>query len=324
MAVRQADGPGRPSRPPGRPAALALATRHAVLLLADAPLLAPDYLEDRSTRYDALYLPRVAYFTGDPNVHDLGFGDNPTDPPHGLWLANTRFCCLSALSPDVSFVRRWKPPFLSAVVPEDRCHLNGLAMRDGRPAYVTCLGEADVVGGWRPNKADGGVVVDVRTNEVVLRGLSMPHSPRWYKDQLWVLNSGTGELWAVDVKTGRHAVVCALPAYLRGLCFVGRHALIGMCQIRERHIFGGLPVQQKHPRLLWGVAVVDLRTGAVAGTFEFTAGVQELFEVQFLPGVYRPMIVGPEKEQARQAFTSPDFAYWLRPGNELRDPPAAG
>jgi uncharacterized protein (TIGR03032 family) len=205
------------------------------------------------------------------------------------------------------------------VVPEDRCHLNGLAMVGGAPGYVTCLGATDDVGGWRENKAAGGVVVDVRSNEVVLRGLSMPHSPRWYKDQLWLLNSGAGELWAADVKTGRHVVVCALPAYLRGLSFAGPYALIGMCQIRERHIFGGLPVQQKHPRLLCGVAVVDLRSGAVAGMFEFTGGVQELFEVQFLPDVHRPMIVGPEKQQAREAFTAPDFSYWLRPSNEIKD-----
>ena len=286
---------------------LALATRQSVVLLADAPLLAPDYLEEQKGKYAALYLPRAAYFTGDLNVHDLAFDGEQT-----LWVVNTRFCCLSHLSEEYSFVPKWKPPFVSEIVPEDRCHLNGLAIAEGKPRYVTCLGETDTAGGWREKKATGGVVVDVQTSEVSLRGLSMPHSPRWHNGQLWVLNSGAGELWAVDVKSGKHTVVAALPGYLRGLSFMGPFALIGMCQIREKHIFGGLPVQQRHKKLLCGVAVVDLRTGQEAGIIEFTAGVQELYEVLFLPNVRRPMILNLEKEAGRQAFSAPEFSYWLR------------
>jgi uncharacterized protein (TIGR03032 family) len=308
---------GLAATPDGR--RLALATRQAVVLLADAPLLAHDYLEGHKGKYEALYLPRAAYFTGDINVHDLGFDGDGT-----LWVVNTRFCCLSHLSDTYSFMPKWKPPFLSEIVPEDRCHLNGLAMVDGKPRYVTCLGETDTVGGWRENKAAGGVVVDVQRNEVILRGLTMPHSPRWYKDQLWVLNSGAGELLAVDVKTGREVVVCSLPGYLRGLSFVGHYALIGMCQVREKHIFGGLPVQQRHQKLFCGVAVVDLRTGQQAGIIEFTSGVQELYEVLFLPNVRGAMILNTEKDAARQAFTAPEFSYWLRSSSVISAPESAG
>lgn len=292
---------------------LALATRHEIWQFANAPLLAPDYLEDQRGRYDALYLPRVTHWTGDLNVHDLGYAQD------GLWLVNTRFCCLATLSADHSFVPRWKPPFVSEVVPEDRCHLNGLAIVDGRPKYVTCLGETDTVGGWRPGKATGGVVLDVESGSVVVRGMAMPHSPRWYKDQLWVLNSGAGELWAVDPKDGRHVVVCALPGYLRGLCFVGPYALVGLCQVREKHIFGGLPVQQRFPKLLCGVALVDLRNGQTVGLLEFTSGCTELYEVQFLPGVRRATILNLQKEAVRQAFTAPEFSYWLRPSSLIED-----
>ena len=315
VAVRR-DGPG----PGGRVRRMALATRHEVLLLADAPLLAGDYLETRNVRYDALYLPRAAYYTGDLNVHDLAF-----DAEGRLWLCNTRFSCLSWLSDEYSFVPKWKPPFVSDLVPEDRCHLNGLAAgEDGAPRFVTCLGETDTPGGWRENKAAGGVLVDVGSGAVVLRGLSMPHSPRLHDGAMWLLNSGAGELWRVDVARGTHDVVCALPGYLRGLCFVGpHHAVVGMCQIREKHIFGGLPVQQRHAKLLCGVAVIDLRSGARVGLFEFTAGAQELYDVQFLPGVSRPMILNQEKEAARQALTAPAFSYWLRPSNEVRPTPGA-
>jgi uncharacterized protein (TIGR03032 family) len=309
LAVLADDATGRVGR-------LALATRHELLLLADAPALAGDYLQGRGPRYDALYLPRGAFYTGDLNTHDVAFGAG-----RELWLCNTRFSCLASPSDRFSFVPRWKPPFVSGLAPEDRCHLNGLAMGgDGRPKFVTCLGETDTPGGWRDSKAAGGVLIDVDTGQVVVRGLSMPHSPRLHGGAVWLLNSGAGELWRVDPARGNRDVVCALPGYLRGLCFVGpHHAALGLCQVREKHIFGGLPVQQRHPRLLCGVAVIDLRSGTQVGLFEFTEGVQELYDVQFLPGVYRPMAINLEKEAAHQAFIAPDFAYWLRPGN---DPPA--
>jgi uncharacterized protein (TIGR03032 family) len=293
---------------------IALATQHEITLFANAPLLAPDYIEEQRGRYDALYLPRATYHTGDLNVHDLAFGSET------LWLVNTRFSCLAALSKDFSFAPLWKPPFISEIVPEDRCHLNGLALVDGRPKYVTALGESDTVGGWRAAKADGGIVIDVPSGEIIVRGLSMPHSPRWHDGHLWVLNSGAGELWQVDPQRGTHQVVCTLPAYLRGLCLVGPFALIGMCQIRERHIFGGLPVQQRCPNLKCGVAILDLRTGETLGTLEFTSGCQELYEVQFLAGITRPMILNLDKPEVRQAFTAPEFSYWLRPSSQIPTP----
>ncbi len=311
MLMRQFDKPMGMAVSGGK---MALATRNDVVLLSDSKLLAPDYMENQPGRYDTLYLPRASYHTGDINVHDLVYG---TD---GLWVVNTRFCCLSKLSDEFNFVPVWKPPFISQVVPEDRCHLNGLAMVNGKPKYVTCLGETDVVGGWRASKASGGCIIDVETSQVVARGFAMPHSPRWYRGQLFALHSGAGELMRIDLDSGKHTVICALPAYLRGLSFVGDYALIGMCQIREKHIFGGLPVQNRHAKLLCGVAIIDLRNGQTVGMLEFTAGCQELFEVQFLPGAHRPMILNLLREESRQAFTAPKFAYWLRPSNEIKDP----
>jgi uncharacterized protein (TIGR03032 family) len=306
-----------------RGSSLALATRHEVTFFADAPLLAHDYLANQPGRYDALYLPRATYHTGDLNVHDVAFGGSggETDVEAGLWVVNSRFCCLASLSREYSFVPRWKPPFVSEFVPEDRCHLNGLAMLDSRPGYVTALGETDGPGKWRENKASGGVIVHVDSGQSVLRGLAMPHSPRWHDGRLWVLNSGAGELWVVDPQRGTHDVVCTLPGYLRGLCFVGgAYAAVGLCQVREKHIFGGLPVQQRHAKLLCGVAVIDLRTGKQAAMLEFTSGCQELYDVQFLPGVRRPTILNLEREATRQAFTAPGFAYWLRPSSEVSTP----
>ena len=289
---------------------LTLATRNMVWMFANAPLLAHDYREDQPGRYDALYLPRATYHTGDLNTHDLAIDRD------GLVLVASRFSCLARLSHDHNFEPFWKPTFITDLVPEDRCHLNGLAIRDGRPKYVTALGTSDTAGAWREDKATGGVLIDVETDEILVDSLAMPHSPRWHDERLWVLNSGAGELLLVDPATGQTSVVCQMPGYLRGLCFVGPYALVGLSKIREKHIFGGLPIQQRCKQLVCGIAVVDTRTGAQVGLFEFSSGCEELFEVQFLPGVCRPMILNLERPVAYQAITNTDSCFWLRASSE--------
>jgi len=288
---------------------MALACREEIWILANAPFLAPHYPEVDANRYDALYLPRAVYTTGELNVHDLAWGTE------GLWFINTRYCCLSLLSDEFSFVPKWKPPFITQLAPEDRCHLNGVAMKDGKPKYVTMLGDTDTAGGWRLNKATGGMLMELDSSEVVMRGLCMPHSPRYHDGKWWLLNSGAGELWQIDPERGDHTVVCALPGYLRGLCFVGStYALVGISLIREKHLWAGLPVQKRFEhRLLCGVAVVDLRDGRHVATLQFTAGAEELYDVQFLPGMLRPSILNQTTRPAYEGVTAPEFAYWLKP-----------
>jgi uncharacterized protein (TIGR03032 family) len=291
---------------------MALATRHELLLLANAPALAHDYLEDQPGRYDALYLPRVSYHTGDLHVHDVVYDRQ------GLLCVNTRYSCLMRPSADYSFEPVWRPPFVSDYVPEDRCHLNGVALRDGEVRYATALGATDTAGGWRAAKATGGVLLEVPSGETILGGLSMPHTPRWHDGRLWLLNSGAGELLVLDDR-GRPTVVCRLPGYLRGLCFVGRYAAVGMCKIRERHIFGGLPIQEQTPQLVCGVALVDTLSGQHMGTFQFTAGCEELYDVQFVAGVRRPMVLSLDKPAVLHALTDPISSFWLRPSAELHE-----
>jgi len=293
---------------------VALATRYDLWMFANAPPLAYDYLENEPGRYDALFLPRTTYHTGDLHTHDLAFADD------GLWLVNTRFSCLCRLSCDFSFEPVWKPAFVSDVVPEDRCHLNGLGVCGGRPRWVTALGTTDTPGGWRENKACGGVLIDVDSNEVVTGGLSMPHSPRWHEGRLWLLNSGAGELLCVDPESGERTVVCRLNGYLRGLCFVGPFAVVGLSKIREKHIFGGLPVQERAAGpLQCGVAVVDTRRGEPVGLFEYTAGCEEIYDVQYLPGIFRPTILNLDKPAVREAITNPESSFWLRKSNEITE-----
>lgn len=190
--------------------------------------------------YDALYIPQVGYITGDIDIHDLA-----VDGDGELVFVNTLFSCLATTSETHSFKSLWQPPFITRLAAEDRCHLNGLAMENGRPRYVTSVSQADVNDGWRDKRVDGGVVIDVTTNEIVADGLSMPHSPRLYRDKLWLLNSGTGEFGTVDRDKGRFEPVAFCPGYLRGLAFCGDFAIVGLSESRHNKTFDDLPLKDR-------------------------------------------------------------------------------
>jgi uncharacterized protein (TIGR03032 family) len=218
---------------------------------------------------------------------------------------STRFSCLATLHPDYSFVPRWRPPFVTALAAEDRCHLNGLAVVDGTPRYVTALGTTDVRDGWRVDKPHGGCVIDVPSGEFVSRGLSMPHSPRWHDGQLWVLESGTGQLLLVDPGTGRRQSVTELPGFARGLALLGPYAFVGLSKIRPTSALDGVPLAQRREQLKCGVAVVDLRGGQVIALLELQTAVEEIFDVQLLPGLFFPEVIGFQQETIQHTFVVP-------------------
>ena len=171
-------------------------------------VLGPAYNSPGSDRH---YVPRVAHTTGDIDIHDIGVMADGR-----IVFVNTLYSCLATLSQTHSFRPFWQPPFISKLAAEDRCHLNGLAMRDGAPAYVTATSRSDVVNGWRNRRAEGGCIVDVASNAVVTEKLSMPHSPRWFGGALWVLNSGTGDLGTVDLGSGASPRAPSAPASCAG------------------------------------------------------------------------------------------------------------
>jgi uncharacterized protein (TIGR03032 family) len=252
-------------------------------------------------KHDACFMPRHSHTTGDLRVHDLAYADEE------LWLVNTRFSCLATLDAPHSFVPRWRPKFVSTLAPEDRCHLNGLAVVDGAPRYVTALGVSDEPGGWREHKVDGGVLIDVASDEIVASGLCMPHSPRWHRDRLWVLESGRGTLGVVDLESGTVEDVATLPGFTRGLSFYGGYAFVGLSQVRE-HLFDGLPLTADGVERNCGVWIVDLSTGRTVAFVRFEGLVQELFEVAVLRGVRFPELVEPGATLVDSAYVLPDEA----------------
>ena len=276
---------------------LAVGTRNQIWTLRNAPDIASQV--EPKGMHDACYLPRSAHVTGDIGIHEIAWAGDE------LWMVSTRFSCLSTLADDYSFVPRWQPPFITAWAAEDRCHLNGLAMREGRPAFVTALGETDTPGGWRPGKSQGGILMDIASGQLLARGLSMPHSPRWHEGRLWVLESGTGGVVKVDPATGQRETVVQLPGFTRGWALVGPYAFVGLSKIRPTSAMDGVPIATRRDELKCGVAVVDLRRGISIGLLEFQTAIEEIFDVQLLAGLRFPEVIGFQKETIDHTFVVP-------------------
>lgn len=294
-----------------RPMGLAYASDGTLMLVAGFHLVrfvnALEPHQRANEIFDACYVPRTVHVTGELDAHDVGIGaaGRPI-------FVNTRFNCLATVSDRYSFEEAWRPPFISALVDEDRCHLNGLAMRDGEAAYATAVSRSDTIDGWRDRRADGGVVIDVRTGTVVCEGLSMPHSPRLHRGALWLLNSGTGELGIVerplDGGMGHFEPVAFCPGFGRGLAFCGRYAFVGLSKPRYRRFEGlaldaRLAAADSEP---WcGIQVIDLEKGTCVDWFRIDGQVAELYDLAVIPGFACPMAVSLRSHEAAGFVSHP-------------------
>jgi uncharacterized protein (TIGR03032 family) len=267
--------------------------------------------ERLSDGFDACFVPRLIHVTGDLDAHDVGI-----DASNRPIFVNTRFNCLATVSTRHSFEPVWQPPFISGLLDGDKCHLNGLAMDEGRPAFVTAVSRSDVIDGWRDRRANGGVVVDVATGDIICEGLSMPHSPRVYKGGLWLLNSGTGELGVVTRRAGARArfeprAFC--PGFVRGLAFHGKYAFVGLSKPRYKR-FEGLELDERLRKAdaePWcGVQIIDLDTGGCVDWLRIDGAVGELYDVAVIPGFARPMALTPGSPEIAALIT---FATAAKP-----------
>ncbi len=252
--------------------------------------------------YDRLYIPQTSYTTGDLDIHDIGIGADGKP----VFVA-TLFGCLATISETHSMRPLWKPPFISRLAAEDRCHLNGMAMVDGAPRYVTAVSRSDVVDGWREKRRDGGVVVDVESNEVVLEGLSMPHSPRVMDNVLYLADSGTGCFGRVDLAKGTFEEIAFCPGYIRGLAIHNHFAVVGTSLPRHNRTFSDLALDEELKRrdveARCGLMVIDLRSGDIVHWIRLEGIVRELYDVIVLPGVARPMALGLRSDEIRRTIS---------------------
>jgi uncharacterized protein (TIGR03032 family) len=254
---------------------------------------------ERYQGYDRLYVPKVAHTTGDLDIHDIA-----VDHTGRVLFVATGFGCIGTLAERASFTPLWRPPFLSKLAAEDRCHFNGLATDGGRPRFATMVSASDVVDGWRDKRRDGGLVVEIPDGRVIARGLSMPHSPRLYRGRLWLHNAGTGHFGSIDPAGGKFEPSTFCPGYLRGLALTGDHAVVGMSRPRQDKTFSGLALDEElarrnaEPRC--GLLVIDLKSGDVVHWLRVEGMVHELYDVAVLPEVQRPMALGLKTDEIQR------------------------
>jgi len=282
---------------------LAIAFRDSVTVFRNSSQLAEFYPKSPGV-YDAMYMPRSTYHTGPLDIHDVHF-----DADGGLVAVNTLFSCIMRVDEAYNFTPIWTPPFIDKMAPEDRCHLNGLAMENGNPRYVTAFNQGNSERSWRERITETGVVMDVETNEVVSEGLAMPHSPMIVDGELYVLMSATGELVRIDRSTGKREVVAALGGFVRGMSRCGDYLFIGVSKIREKSkTFGKLAHQ--FPQNEAGIVILHLPTASKVGAIQYRASVEEIYDVHILNNKRRPNIINPKDAIHSDGITLPGSTYW--------------
>jgi uncharacterized protein (TIGR03032 family) len=287
---------------------MVIACKDEVLVLKNSAHLAAHYPNKPNT-YDALFMPRATYYTGQVDIHDVDYGDGT------IYGVNTSFSCLIKIDDNFSFTPIWKPPFISKLASEDRCHLNGMALQNGRPKYVTAFNTGDTRQSWRPEVTTAGIMMDVDSNEFVARELPMPHSPRLFDGQMYLLFSATGELVKLDLSTGKYDVVTKMTGFVRGLARYGDYAFVGLSRLRKNSsTFSKLKIADVANRS--GIVVIHLPTGAKVGEIIYKASVEEIYDVQILPNMIRPGILNTQKPEYKMGLSTPESTYWARPNPE--------
>ena len=284
---------------------LALAVKDGVIVFRNSRDLAMHYPKAPST-YDAMYLPRTTYHTGPLDVHDLCFGNGEE-----LFAVNTLFSCIASINSEYNFTPWWTPPFIDKLASEDRCHLNGMAMKDGVPEFASMFGEGNSMRSWTSTLIDSGVIYHIPSNEPIVGRLAMPHSPRLFHDGLFVLLSGTGELIRVDTNSGRTESIASLNGFVRGMARIGDHLFIGLSKIRKNSSsFGKLKIAEQANQA--GVVILHVPSGSVVGKIIYTASVDEIYDVHILEGTQRPNILNTLTNTHNMALMTPETTYWGR------------
>lgn len=262
---------------------------------------------DDYSGYDRMYSPQTCYFTGQTDIHDMALNSAGE-----LIYVNTLFSCLAKLNAEHTFQPLWKPHFVTKLAPEDRCHLNGLAMQDGQPRYVSYFSQTNSPQGWRDYKKNGGGIIDIMTNEIICDGLSMPHSPRIYQNKLWVLNSGTGHLGYIDITNGQFQEVIFLPGYLRGLQFIENYAIVGLSHLREKSIIEAEQlennIKKSNETPHCGIYIIDCQTGTLIHQLELSGSLAEIYDIAILHHIKKPMTIGIEEDHIQRIVSIPETA----------------
>ncbi len=284
---------------------LAIATENEVLVLSNAPGLSEAY-PNKPAFYDHFYTPRACYYTGAIDLHDMAWDHNGN-----LWAVNTLFSSLVTINDRYSFEPQWMPPFITRLSSGDCCHLNGMAMVNERPKFVSMFGNTHTTKGWRAQVQTGGLIMDIESNETVAAALPMPHSPRWINGELYCLLSATGQLVKINIHNGSYDVVTQHNGFVRGLAQYGDYLFVGLSKNRQQtSVPRNLPVAEK--MMDCGVDIVHLPSATIAGSIKYLNSAEEIYDVQVLPFTSRPGILNHTTETHRNALHTPTDCFWAK------------
>jgi len=247
---------------------------------------------------DACFTPNVSHTTGNINIHDIAYGNE------GLWVTNSMFSCLATIEPDYSFIPRWKPPFISDLKPEDRCHLNGMAMLDGRPKYVTTFNQSDEANAWRERRNDG-TLIDVDSSKILIEGLIMPHSPRCHQGMVYFCESGRGLVKCFDPVTGELSTIAKLQGFTRGIDFYGPLMFVGLSKLRQSEVENPAPIASEYSESLSGIWIINLESNQVLGFIRFEGDVDQIYDIAVLPSMTYPELIEVDNENVKHIFNFP-------------------
>lgn len=268
--------------------------------------------EEGGSPIDACFIPRGSFVTGNINVHDIAWGKD------GLWMVNTAFSCLATLSPEYNFVPHWKPDFVTDLTPEDRCHLNGMAMRDGAPAFVTTFCQGNTPDAWRSFEADG-CVIRVSDQQRLADGLSMPHSPRWIDDWLYFCESGHGRVWRCREDGSERTLIAELPGYTRGLDHWGTLLFVGLSHPRVSEGAPPLPLSEREERPVSGFWVIDLASMTEVAWLVFTGDLSQIYDLVVMPEMTFPHLVSWQSEDFEHCYRFPQISAQAMQGCSSSD-----
>lgn len=282
---------------------LAIACKDEVIVFVNSPSLAKHYPKAPNV-YDSMFVPRATYHTGPLDIHDLNFGKDGN-----LYAVNTLFSCIVKLDENYNFTPYWTPPFIDDIQADDRCHLNGMAMKHGIPRFASAFSKTNTKGGWREDILHTGIIMDIPSKEVISSGLGMPHSPRIFNNKLYVLLSATGELVEIDPNSGKANVVVKINGFVRGMSQYGDYLFIGLSKLRKTSkTFSKITLAPEHNRA--GISIVHLPSAKVVGEILYQTTLEEIYDIHILEGKLRPNILNTIHPTHKAAVMIPERSYW--------------
>jgi uncharacterized protein (TIGR03032 family) len=220
---------------------LAVAGDRCVTAYVDRPEAQTDASADQGTAH---FVQDQRWSLEADGIEDLAFaGDR-------ILLAASELGCVE-LAGDHGLRPVWRPPAAAGQ------RLTGIAITGERLAYAT---------------VDGGCVVDVDSDEIVVSDLSQPCAPRWHDRRLWLLESGRRALCELELATGASRTVAELPGLPTGLALAGGVAVVCLSPAR--------------------VCFIELATGTQLGFVRFEGQISHVGSPVCLTGYESVRIVG--------------------------------